>query len=217
MAVVAFGNLKGGVGKSTLAVNVACALARKHRVILLDADSQGTALMWSSYGRLPITVEALPLEVPRDAKQWTERVLSHGATYDVVVIDLPPHLSAAAHAAFLAADLVAVPISASAADMMSTSIALDLLREARAVRRNGKPDALFVPSRIDRRTAAGREFEGALREVFKDTPEDIGPAVGQRSAFVDSLTVGEWVGKFAPGSKALAEVVALADALRRRF
>ncbi len=44
--IVAFVNQKGGVGKSTLTTNVAAALSRKYRVLLLDTDSQGSSEDW---------------------------------------------------------------------------------------------------------------------------------------------------------------------------
>ncbi|HEY5868974.1 MAG TPA: ParA family protein [Candidatus Tectomicrobia bacterium] len=41
---IAVANLKGGCGKSTIAVNLACAMVRpRHAVVLVDADTQGTA------------------------------------------------------------------------------------------------------------------------------------------------------------------------------
>ncbi len=50
--IVSFLNQKGGVGKTTLAINVADALSRhKHRVLLVDADPQGSALDWAAARR----------------------------------------------------------------------------------------------------------------------------------------------------------------------
>ena len=41
--VIAFSSLKGGVGKSTLSLNVAACLHRAgHRTLIVDADPQGT-------------------------------------------------------------------------------------------------------------------------------------------------------------------------------
>ena len=49
--IIAVGNLKGGTGKSTVAVNLACRLAERQSVTLIDADPQGTAAAWLQAGR----------------------------------------------------------------------------------------------------------------------------------------------------------------------
>lgn len=207
--IVAVGNLKGGVGKSTLAVNLACELAAGAKVRLVDADAQATTAEWLAGGALPIEGEALPLDDPKQAQAWIRKVRAMPA--DVLVIDLPPHNGAATAAALFLADLFIIPVSPSGLDLRAAVKALDMLREARALRGDGKPPALLVPSRVDRRTGAGREIEAALHEMG----EPVGPAIGLRSAFVDSATARDWVGAFAPRSVAHQEIITLAAAVDR--
>jgi chromosome partitioning protein len=71
----------------------------------------------------------------------------------------------------------------------------------------------LVPSRIDRRTSSGREIESALKQFG----EPIGPAICQRSAFIDALTAGQWIGEYAPESAAHDDITALALSVKRRL
>ena len=208
--ILAVGNLKGGVGKSTLAVNLAAELASKRRVHVVDADAQESVIEWHSMSNgLPFTCEALPLDDPADASQWIARIMA--ARADLVVVDLPPHTGAATAAALILADLVLIPIAPSSLDIRAASKALEMLGEAREARGDGKPAALLIPSKVDRRTAAGREVEAALHEMG----EPVGPAIGLRSAFVDSATAGAWIGSYAPRSVAHQEIATLAAVVAR--
>jgi len=190
-------SLKGGTGKSTIAVNLACVFA----VPVVDADAQGTASAYGAQGGLPIEVISLPLERERDASRWIGKVLAIGDA----VIDCPPHLRTVTEAAVAMADLVVIPCTASAADLMATAGAVELVHRAREARPDNGPGCLIVPSRIDRRTSAGREIAGALKQFG----EKVGPAIGQRTVFVDAFAAGQWVGEYSPRSKGAAEVTAL--------
>jgi chromosome partitioning protein len=193
--VIAIGNLKGGTGKSTIAVNLACALAESSdTVVLVDADAQGTVTDWHGGRRLPLPVEALPLGGERDAQKWVARVLSLKAGAEHVVVDLPPQIGSGIASALLIADLFAIPVTPSGVDLRATGKALDLLRRARAVRGSAKPACMLVPSRVDRRTAVGRRIYMTLERFGLR----IGPEIRQRSAHVEAFNAGAWIGAHAP-------------------
>lgn len=213
-AVVAVTNLKGGAGKTTLAVNIASALAAKGQaVILVDADAQGTSASWASAGNLPARVETLPIAGDgADAlKTWLARLVEMRRDAAVLLVDLPPNLGGVTAAALAVADLALVPVPASGLDIQATGKALELVRQARQVRKGDKPAVLLIPSRVDRRTAAGREIEA----VLSDFREMVAPAVTQRAAHVDAFGAGQWVGDYARGSAAHVEIEAVAALVRR--
>lgn len=206
MAIIALANLKGGVGKSTLAVSIAGALAPKSA--LIDADPQATATAWAEAGNLPFPVTEAPLTGDNVAG-WIEAALGIDAPF--LVIDLPPMLGDATAAALAIADLAVIPVTASGADLKATNRAIDLIHAARASRGDGKPAVLMVPSKVDIRTAAGAEIQAVLH----DYGEPVGPVISQRVAHADAFTAGQWIGDYAKGSAAHSEVKALASVVKR--
>jgi chromosome partitioning protein len=208
--VIAVMNLKGGCGKSTIAVNLACELAGDAEpVLLIDNDSQRTATSWLSHGRLPVRGEFMPLENDADGERLVRAVAASNDRY--VVLDAPAHVEAAAQAAGKIADLILVPVTASGIDLEATQMVVDLIRRSRLLRRSATPKCLIVPSKIDRRTDAGRRID----EQVSRFGEGIGPAIHQRTAFVDAFGAGRWIGDFAPQSPAHYDIAALAMAVKR--
>src|SRR4051794_15629924 len=89
-AVVAVTNLKGGAGKTTLAVNIAAALSAKGvPVILVDADTQATSVAWGHEGRLPIRIEALPIngDGGKALEGWLAQLVAFRQESAITLID----------------------------------------------------------------------------------------------------------------------------------
>lgn len=205
---IAICNLKGGCGKSTVALNLASALASEARqVCLVDADAQGTAAYCAEGGLLP--VEYVSLVLGKDVQGWIRRVLALRA--DIALIDAPPHAGDATEAIIGLADLVLVPCTPSTADILAAVKTIELVRAARLHRTDRGPQCVLVPSKVDRRTASGREIEAALSQFG----EPVGPVIRQLSGFVDAFTMRQWIGNYAPNSPAHEDIANLASYVKQ--
>src|SRR5664280_2488264 len=133
MPVQAFLNQKAGVGKTTLATNIATALARQgHRVLFVDANQQGSALDWSAArkGELLFPVVGLPKDTLH------REIPALGSSYDWVVIDGPPRVYSVAKSAIAASDIVVIPVQPSPCDVWAAKEIVDLITEVRLIKAN---------------------------------------------------------------------------------
>jgi chromosome partitioning protein len=206
--IIAVGNLKGGTGKSTIAVNIACRLAEKQRsVVLIDADPQGTAAAWLRNGP-PRGLSLVSLALTRATGDaiWSEQISGMRHCFDRIVIDLPPQAGECFEATLCIADLLMVPLTLSEVDLHATAQAIAVLHRMRAVR-GGRPSCLLVPSKVDRRTSLGRQASTSLAKLGWA----VGPALGQRTAHSEAFKAARWIGAHAPGSAAEMEVRALVE------
>jgi chromosome partitioning protein len=202
-------NQKGGVGKTTLSVNLAASLARSGaRVLLIDADPQGSALDWAAARQSDPLFAVVGLPKPSIHKELP--VVGEG--YDHIVIDGPPRVTDLARSAIMASDVVLIPVQPSPYDIWAAEEVVSLVEEASHFKEILK--SCFVINRKIANTAIGRDVREALESYSVPTLE---ASVVQRVAFAEAAAVGKAIYEEDRDGVASREIEAVLSEVMERF
>ena len=140
--IISILNQKGGVGKTTLAVNIARSFTKKNKkTLLVDSDPQGSALNWHerSNGDLLDMVCLSKNTFEKDIDMFTN-------TYDYIFIDGIPRVSPLTICAIRCSDVILIPVQPSPYDIWATE---EIVRHAKDRHQitNGRLKTSFIVSR----------------------------------------------------------------------
>ena len=209
--IITVGSTKGGVGKTTLALNIAIARALAGRdVWLIDADRQGTAstalAIRGEAGKLP----AIATAHYADGGQLRTQLLHQRGKFQDIVIDAGGRDSTALRAALVLSDLVLVPFQPRSIDVWAVADIAALIEEARAMR-----DGLQALAVLNMADTAGTDNEDAAA-ALADYPaiSYLATPIRRRKSIANAAGNGLSVLEQTPrDDKAIAELNALLQAI----
>lgn len=208
--IATVGNVKGGVGKTTLALNLAIALAHRGQdVLLVDGDEQRTALLFTDL-RTDLLGQPGYTAVSLQGAALRSQVRQLAPKYDDIVIDVGGRDTGSLRAALTITEVLLIPVQPRSFDVWAVDQVAELVAEAREI--NGALRAYVVLNAGD---AQGRDNEdalSALREV--DGIEVLDVVIGRRKAFPNAAAAGRAVTEYTPkDAKAIEELSRLVDVL----
>ncbi|MCK9171936.1 MAG: AAA family ATPase [Desulfuromonas thiophila] len=215
--IYAIGNVKGGVGKSMLSVQIALWLALDGREVwLVDGDKQLTSQMAMSVraedGHSPLVAcSSYP-----DGKDLRTQVKQQCSKYDDVVIDVGGRDSPPLRAALMLADVLIVPFQPRSIELWALKGIVDLIDEANSMRDGLKAYALL--NMADPGDRSTDNVEAA--EAIVDFPqlEYLPTPIRRRKAFATAIGLGQSVREFKPqDKKAIDEISEMLTALQNKL
>lgn len=152
--IIATTNSKGGVGKSTIAVHLAAWLHQQGKqVIVIDCDTQQSCSRWLH--RVNVEIPTVQMGTPDEVFKYA---LDLETQAEIVIADGPAGLAELTRALLMVCDLAIVPCGPSALDLEASQVTIEVIRQARKIRKNDLPHALFVPNRLQANTTLAHEL-----------------------------------------------------------
>lgn len=206
--VITVFNSKGGVGKTTVSMNLAGSLARRgFKVLVVDMDRQGTSTSWVSQAADEKDFPAQVANLHQLGGKVHRELKKKLPDFDYIVVDCPPAIeSPAPSSALLVSDLSIVPFNPSVPDLWAVTKTDALLEQAMVINETLKA-RLLATQRI--RSAIGDDVIAALTQCT--TQKMFETSIPQLAAFRECVSVGGTVHDVPRSTRAVECIESLTD------
>lgn len=205
MKIIAILNQKGGVGKTTLATNIATKLhLDNEKVILIDSDPQGSSRDWHASGDSDLPVIGL------DRPNLDKNIKKVSNQFDWVIIDGAPQLTEMAISSIKCADLIIIPVQPSPYDIWASSDLVDIIKQRRQIN-NDIPKAFFCISRKITNTKLSNDVYDVLDTYNLPTMKS---GTSQRIIYAKSAAQGKTVFDHPQNPEAVKEITNLVEEIK---
>lgn len=186
MSIYLVANQKGGVGKTTIATNLAVALSKKGSTIIVDADAQQSSSRWNS--RRDEKLELVFLK-----ENLKSELLKLNEYYDYVIVDIAGSDNPEFRSTLLVADKIVIPTQPSQTDIEVLPFVLKLINTAKQA--NTKLEAFVVLNKAPSNSKsteveAAHELLNTIKSI-KTLKTIIRDRKQFRDAMIDGLSVLE--------------------------
>lgn len=185
--ILTLGGIKGGSGKTTLATNLAVNRASLgKRVLLVDADEQHSASIWSEQ-RAASNTNTLLTTISLTGKSVNIQTLKMVNDYDDIIIDTGGRDTTSQRAALTISDVFLTPFHPRSLDVWTLGHVSSLINEIQAV--NAKLTSYAVINHADSQ-GSDNDSAGEIIKNHSDIIKFLQVKIGQRKAFGNAATEG---------------------------
>lgn len=208
--VIIVGNQKGGCGKSLVSSALGCELARRisnnhnNRVLICDADPQGTSTEWSRISPSDTNLSLTVLNFSAYEEKIHREIQKQLSNYDFIIVDCPSSLfSLATQSALLIADLAVIPVAMAGGDLWASVGMKKLIAVAQTI--NPELKAVMLPNRVVRTSLA----KAIMSELENFGIPLMTSRIFNRTAYQEAIIAGASVSDLGRAAKPAADEVAV--------
>ena len=208
---------KGGVGKTTLAQNIAVAFAHSGRkVCIVDCDDSLNSLDWAKERKQKSPdLPDIMVVGERDEDQFPHSVEALSKQYEILIIDSPPSQSSISRMVILMSHIILVPLLAKGSQETNTISQFVHKVKGLELTQNRKIPIYFFLNNYNKRIVHMRQFRDKMEEAFEG--QVLKSHFSELKAFYRAsyfgMGVSEYLGKDVNSRKASKQVQSLVNEL----